>query len=188
MHTSAGRILVVLVMLASTLSAVEPAKTLRSTLSPEAFKKSGLGKLNSEELKFLDLQIFGAAPSAAPLPEESKKDLPAIPIAPVAQAPAQPSGPTGEAAFGHEEKIVEEVTKTRNIPQEIHSRILGRFEGWSGKTVFNLENGQKWIQSESGELVVSVESPEVTIKKGLFGVFYLRIAGYGSTVKVKRLK
>ena len=34
--------------------------------------------------------------------------------------------------------------------EPVESRIDGKFGGWRGHTVFHLENGQEWTQSESG--------------------------------------
>jgi hypothetical protein len=170
----------------SALFAAEPAKSLRDVLTPEAFKNSGLEKLSAEELNYLNIQLFGEVRTkqASQAERPKKADTPA----PASEQGIIASLPSGEAAFGQEEKLAVEVVKIQKVPDEIHSRIAGHFEGWSGKTVFILENGQHWKQTESGNFDVSLDSPEVTIKKGLFGVFYLRVSGYGSTVKVKRIK
>lgn len=160
----------VLMVFGGTLIGAQPARSLREVLSPDAFNQAGLNKLTEEELAFLSVQLFGEAnaPQKAP-------------------ATIIPTLPHGEAAFGQEEKLAVAVTQIQQVPQEIKSRIKGTFTGWSGKTIFLLENGQRWKQVEAGCFDVNLDSPEVTIKKGFLGVFYLRVAGYGSTVKVKRL-
>ena len=71
---------------------------------------------------------------------------------------------------------------------EITSRIIGQFDGWSGDTVFRLENGQVWRQSGNGFLKVSMNNPRVTIEKAVFGGFRLSVEGYNSRVKVKRVQ
>jgi len=71
---------------------------------------------------------------------------------------------------------------------EITSRILGQFDGWTGDTLFRLENGQVWRQSGNGFLKVSMNNPKVTIEKAVFGGFRLSIEGYNSRVKVKRVQ
>ena len=48
---------------------------------------------------------------------------------------------------------------------EITSRIIGKFDGWTGDTLFRLENGQVWRQSGNGFLKVSMNNPKVTIEK-----------------------
>ena len=111
------------------------------------------------------------------------------PVAP-AVPPAEPPPETSPVAaadadsedFGLEEQRAAE-TKL------IRSRIDGIFEGWSGKTEFTLENGQVWRQAAGGKLVArESENPEVEIKRGFMGVYYLKVDGYNPTVKVRRIK
>tara|TARA_B100000686_G_scaffold335737_1_gene404698 strand:+ start:341 stop:925 length:585 start_codon:yes stop_codon:yes gene_type:complete len=71
---------------------------------------------------------------------------------------------------------------------EITSRIIGKFDGWTGDTLFRLENGQVWRQSGNGFLKVSMNNPKVTIEKATFGGFRLSVEGYNSRVKVKRVQ
>lgn len=69
------------------------------------------------------------------------------------------------------------------------SQIDGNFKGWSGDTVFRLTNGQVWQQVDSGSrLAVDLESPTVRIQPGLFGSWEMRVEGYNTRVKVKRLQ
>ena len=137
-----------------------------------------------------------AAPAAAPV--SAAATAPAAtataaqtappPVAP-AVPPAEPPPETSPAAadadsedFGLEEQRAAE-TKL------IRSRIDGIFDGWSGKTEFTLENGQVWRQAAGGKLVArESENPEVEIKRGFMGVYYLKVDGYNPTVKVRRIK
>ena len=77
---------------------------------------------------------------------------------------------------------------TQDQRNEITSRIIGQFDGWTGDTVFRLENGQVWRQSGNGFLKVSMNNPKVTIEKAVFGGFRLSVEGYNSRVKVKRVQ
>lgn len=122
------------------------------------------------------------APVAAPAPSAAASAPPPVPSgsAPAASESAPDSG--GESGFGLEEQRAEE-TKL------IRSRIAGTFDGWSGKTEFPLENGQVWRQSAGGKLVAkAVDNPEVEIRRGFMGVYYLQVEGYNRTVKVRRIK
>ncbi|ODU45030.1 hypothetical protein [uncultured Aquimonas sp.] len=72
---------------------------------------------------------------------------------------------------------------------EVRSRLLGSFRGWTGNTVFRLENGQVWQQTDGGRLAgVNLDSPEVKIEKSLFGAWYLSVEGYNTRAKVRRLE
>lgn len=81
-----------------------------------------------------------------------------------------------------------ELEQARDGPQSISSRYDGGFTGWSGDTEFQLENGQVWKQVESGRLVLSSERPVVTIRRGWFGAFYLKVEGANKQIRVKRIK
>ncbi len=145
------------------------AQTLKDQMSPEAFEKAGLDKLSSEELAYLSDWLSGKV-------EQEKEKIVAEII------------PVGDDRFGAAEKIQRNVDRIRPEPKELSSRIMGSFSGWSGNTVFELENGQVWKQIERDKFSVRLEDPTVTVEKGLFGAYYLKVKGFGSRVKVKRIK
>ena len=71
----------------------------------------------------------------------------------------------------------------------VSSRIIGKFAGWEGKTTFHLENGQVWRQVGSDKWSgVKLENPSVTIKPGFMGSWTLKVEGYNTTTKVKRVQ
>ena len=80
----------------------------------------------------------------------------------------------------------ERIAKGDEEPDQITSRILGEFKGWSGDTEFQLENGQVWKQSSAGLLIVRINNPTVTIKKSFFGTYTLNVEGVNSSIKVRR--
>ncbi|MFT3829942.1 MAG: hypothetical protein QM691_09590 [Opitutaceae bacterium] len=144
---------------------------LITNLPREAFQRCGLAKLTPDELATLKAELDAALAPA--VPEKS---------------PATESVPRGEAAFGREQEVQEKVAREREIPDSIRSRIAGEFRGWSGNTVFQLENGQVWRQAGSGSAFLRLDSPEVTIERGALGAFFLRVEGIGGRVKVKRIR
>ena len=48
-------------------------------------------------------------------------------------------------------------------PTTIESTISGDFEGWSGETIFKLDNGQIWEQAEYSYTYSYAYRPDVTI-------------------------
>ena len=80
----------------------------------------------------------------------------------------------------------EKMTQADEEPDQITSRILGEFKGWSGNSEFQLENGQVWKQSSAGLLIVRINNPTVTIKKSFFGTYTLNVEGVNSSIKVRR--
>ena len=82
----------------------------------------------------------------------------------------------------------ERIAQVEDETDQITSRILGEFKGWSGYTKFQLENGQIWQQSSEGLLIVRINNPTVSIKKSFFGTYNLNVEGVNSTVKVRRIQ
>jgi hypothetical protein len=74
--------------------------------------------------------------------------------------------------------------------ESVVSTIPGTFRGWRGAgDRFTLANGQVWeATSGTGRFSVKIENPTVTIEKGLFSAWYLRVEGYNARAGVKRIK
>jgi hypothetical protein len=86
------------------------------------------------------------------------------------------------------QKAVDRAVKERKAtpPEIIQSRIVGPFTGFTGSTVFTLENGQRWRQSQpDSRYFPKVESPPVIIVKDQIG-YRMYIAGGGDT-RVSRI-
>jgi hypothetical protein len=73
---------------------------------------------------------------------------------------------------------------------DVVSRLPGTFTGWQGSAVFRLENGQVWrsIDPDSSLRGVNLTNPKVTIERGIFGVWRLKVEGYNTAVKVERIE
>ena len=82
----------------------------------------------------------------------------------------------------------ERIAQVEDEVDQITSRILGEFKGWSGYTKFQLENGQIWQQSSEGLLIVRMNNATVIIKKSFFGTYNLNVEGVNSTIKVRRIQ
>ena len=71
----------------------------------------------------------------------------------------------------------------------VETKIAGHFTGWMGKTVWAMDNGQVWQQSESGLFRdVSLESPTVRIKPMMMGSWLMTVEGCNCSLRVKRIK
>jgi hypothetical protein len=109
----------------------------------------------------------------------------------VAAAPAsQPDvAGTDQPASGEDDFGIEsmEGSIAKDVDR-IESRYAGPFEGWDGDTIFELENGQVWQQSQSGRLVYRAENPKIVIKRGMLGGYYLSVDDVNRRVRVKRIK
>lgn len=68
---------------------------------------------------------------------------------------------------------------------EFVSRITGEFTGWSGKTVFRLENGQVWKQRLDGRYRHrGSPNPEVRIDRNWLGFYRMTVIESGRSVGV----
>ncbi len=73
--------------------------------------------------------------------------------------------------------------------EPVLSRIAGTFSGWYGKSVFRLENGQEWTQTESGQFSNGkYDHPKVKIKPMLLGSWLMYVEACGCSVRVERTK
>jgi hypothetical protein len=81
----------------------------------------------------------------------------------------------------------EEVKKAAQ-EQEILASIQPPFKGWSGDTIFTLDNGQVWQQRRGGNYHHVGTSTRVRISKNLMGFYRLELLENGKSVQVKRLK
>ncbi len=71
----------------------------------------------------------------------------------------------------------------------VESRITGKFNGWRGKTVFTLDNGQQWRQTESSRFDAGeFTNPGVKVKPMMLGSWLMVVEGCGCSVRVERIK
>jgi hypothetical protein len=68
---------------------------------------------------------------------------------------------------------------------EVESRITGEFSGWSGGTIFYLENGQVWEQRLDGRYrYTGPPNPKVRIDRNWLGFYRLTLIESGRSVGV----
>jgi len=135
--------------------------SLEERMSAAEFKAAGLDKLSAEELAKLNDWLRAKGLTGAAF-----------------------AAPVAEDRRGFAER-------SRNDAKTVVAKIPGSFTGWDGSSTFRLDNGQVWQVTEAGAKfkIQAIDSPTVQIKRGLIGdVWYLKIDGYGSSVKVKRLQ
>ncbi len=85
-------------------------------------------------------------------------------------------------------EAVDKAVKEHKVqpPEVIQSRIVGPFTGYNGRTIFTLENGQRWAQSQRESAYFrKIDSPPVLIIKAGFG-YRMYIAG-GGAIRVSKV-
>jgi hypothetical protein len=72
---------------------------------------------------------------------------------------------------------------------EVVSRIKGEFRGWSGDTVFRLENGQVWRQRLQGRhTYTGPANPEIRITRSWMGFYKLTLVETNKGVGVSSVR
>lgn len=162
MPTAVIRLSIALIALAFFCTAAPAQDTfssLEERMTGQEYMETGLHKLNEEELAALNEWIRERSLT------EGEVDRLAEP---------RPDGRAAGTAAGDRSTI--------------RSRIDGKFTGWSGRTVFQLQNGMVWRQAERDNFrIAEVENPEVEIRPGALGTWRLSVEGYGSNVLVERI-
>ncbi|MEM6817590.1 MAG: hypothetical protein AAF578_02265 [Pseudomonadota bacterium] len=137
---------------------------------------------------------------AMPLPEEpiveasldaSSAGIPAPEEAAVEPQPV-PAAPQTANSSDESEDLVErfglEQVETANA-DELESRLVGDYDGWWGNTIFRLENGQVWQQTQPGRWRhQGPPNPKVTIRRRAFSSYRLKVEGSNRTIRVKRIE
>ena len=72
--------------------------------------------------------------------------------------------------------------------QEILSELKPPFSGWTGNTIFHLQNGQVWRQRRAGRYVYRGADLRVAISRNFLGFHKMTLLNTGKSVQVSRLK
>ena len=132
---------------------------IKKALTPEQYAAAGVGKLSPDEQAKLDNFLKGYFTGASQRVAE-------------------------QAASQAVDRAVKE--KKVQVPTFIESRLVGTFRGWNERTVFVLENGQRWKPVIADKASFPpVENAQVFILRDTFG-YKMAILG-GSTLRVRRI-
>ncbi len=139
------------------------------------------------------------APAAAPaIPAASTPVSPPAPVASIEPAaapdtvppvPATEPDPISGVSSYNDIFGLENQAAAKGI-KKITSRIVSDFDGWDGKTVFRLENGQVWIQKDVNSTLSwrGSSHPIATIRRKTFNSDLLKVEGANKSVRVTRVK
>ena len=156
---------------------------LQPYMTEEEDLAAGLDKLNPAELaqfqawfvRTLQSRREGAAPTRAGAAPAA--DAPTI----VADETPRAGRNESERRFGNEQ--------LENM-DELTASVVGTFNGWDGPTRIELDNGQVW-QTLGGSQFTTLrpmENAQVTITRGAFNSYRLKVEGYNRNVQVKRIE
>ncbi|MGY0560144.1 hypothetical protein ACW7G2_05435 [Luteimonas sp. A277] len=161
-----------LMIVAVALACATPAMAqqgLQQQMSAEEFRASGLDKLSAAELANLDRWL-----------QRQQEETTVA----VERAVEQGRGEGREQAL-------QEVQQGAPVPPAgpVRGILSGQFNGFGRGQRYTLDNGQVWEQTDGTRMDgVRVSSPAVTISPGVLGVWWLRIDGYNTRTKVRRVQ
>ena len=144
---------------------------IQRIMSPQQFRQMGLDKLTPEQLEMFNKWLIGYTSMERDvvrkqtIEDESEKIRETV-----------------------RQEVTKKVKEEAEEAERIVSRIDGPFEGWEGKTVFKLKNGQIWQQRISGRITIKATEPQVEITKNLFGFYVMHVLNTDYAIGVKRIK
>jgi hypothetical protein len=151
-------------------------------LTPEERAAAGLAQLTEQQQAALDILAERYARDGASHAVET------------ARAKARAEGEAAAKA-GLEQEIQKRdearfgLTGPQAGPETIRSRIVGQFKGWSGRTLFHLDNGQTWVQADASDhyWVPAQAGPAVEVRKSSLGGWKLYVMPDERWVRVTRV-
>ena len=81
-----------------------------------------------------------------------------------------------------------ESEETKQPDSAFEARLTGDFTGWTGKTIFKLDNGQVWRQRSSANYRHRGSDRRVTFKKNWMGGWEMTVVSSGKTVLVRKVQ
>ncbi|MBT8047105.1 MAG: hypothetical protein HKO99_11610 [Xanthomonadales bacterium] len=151
-------------LLMASAATAKDAPPVNSLMTPEDYTASGLEKLSDAERAHLSEWL-----------ERYRQGAVIGPV--VKKAPSE---------MNEQEKVQAEKEKQEK-DKEIMAKVIPAFRGWSGKTVFRLDNGQTWQQRQAGRLRYSDGDSRVVIRRNIIGKYIMKHEDSGRAIGVERI-
>lgn len=179
------RVAIALVWLAGFTVMHGAEKAFSKTVRAADFSAAGLAKLSPEELARLDALVrdyqrgITAAAEAKVVRAETETK---VAQERAVRAETKEKKPEG-GLLAKAKVLLAPGTEVEYATTE--SRIVGDFSGWEGRTVFTLENGQRWQVANGGSYYTpKMANPKVKVVPGALGGFWMTVEGVATRVKV----
>jgi len=189
------RILVSGIVLVLAVGARAAEEDFTRSISPADFAAAGLDRLSPAQRQHLDALIAafnkGLVTAAQQATEEARvakqKAAEALAAQRAAEAEATENKRDHKGFFAKAKVMLVPGTKIEYA--EINSTVLGPFEGWNGRTVFRLANGQQWQVTNSNEDYFTPPKKDVAvaIRQAALGGFWMFFPSLDKQVRVKLL-
>lgn len=165
------RTLLAAVLLACVAPLAFAQQSIQQQMTAEEFTAAGLDKLSAAELDALDrwLQRQVEVETSVVVEQAREEGRQA--------AQQEAAGRSDGGLFGG------------SGPRDrFQSNIVGEFSGFGRGQRYTLANGQVWEQVDAARLDgVRLTDPQVTVSPGIMGSWSLRVDGYNTRAKVRRV-
>lgn len=106
--------------------------------------------------------------------------------APGSDGAAQAAAPANPLQnFGFEQRLAQ---AAKASVAAIDTTIPGKFEGWGPNDRIHLANGQVWQVIDDSTVAMNLVDPKVTVRRGLFGAFYIEFEKTNRAARVRRVE
>jgi hypothetical protein len=164
---------------------------IESVMSAEERLKSGVDRLTVEQRQFLndwlkenyDRRIESVVTRTTEDEQSASTEQPV-------KLEATPEAIEAEVDRRVAAKLADkrESEKTKQSDSAFEARLTGDFTGWTGKTIFKLDNGQVWRQRSSANYRHRGSDRRVTFKKNWMGGWEMTLVSSGKTVLVRKVQ
>ena len=164
---------------------------LEDMMSAEERLKSGVDTLTAEQRQFLSewlLENYTRNP--AKVVSQSLETAPDT----SPQKPASNEATADEIEAEIDRRVAARLADNRASEKKpasdssFEARLTGNFTGWSGKTVFRLDDGQVWRQRSAANYRHRGTDVRVKFKKNWMGGWEMTVVSSGKTVLVSKVK
>ena len=173
------------------LASASESENIESVMSAEERLKSGVDTLTAEQRKFLNdwlKQNYGRRSESVVTrtTADGRSELPEQP----AKLEATPETVEAEVDRRVAAKLADksESKKTKQPESAFEARLTSDFTGWTGKTIFKLDNGQVWRQRSSANYRHRGSDTRVKFKKNWMGGWEMTMVSSGKTVLVRKVQ
>ena len=165
--------------------------SIESVMSAEERLKSGVDTLTAEQRQFLNEWLkehYGrrSESDVTRITADGRSELSEQP----ANLEATPEAIEAEVDRRVAAKLADkrESENTKQSESAFEARLTGDFTGWSGKTIFKLDNGQVWRQRSSANYRHRGSDRRVKFKKNWMGGWEMTVVSSGKTVLVRKVQ
>jgi len=182
---------VLLSLCTATSSIAAPTfESLDKAMTADERVKSGIDSLNAEQREFLNSWL--KARYGEPAQVEASEPDTAIVRTPATSVTTEADAQAIETEV--ERRVAAKLAATqtgKDNPKDdmpLEARLVGDFKGWTGKTVFRLDNGQVWRQRSASTYRHKGSDMRVRFEQNWMGGWQMEVLSTGKSVLVKKMR